>query len=308
MTPNKVIAKFTPSGLTSTQWAVVADFTREVVRSCDPETSRRASLLMTAVSRLAHWSHTVACLPLTTDVVLHRDTIAEYIESDVFASRALGTRSTHRSALLRAAESSVRPPMRVSRLRPLFPRNTAAPYTPDEEARLRFWARSQSTRERRIEFEVLLALGLGAGLRAGDMLALRTQDVQEDGSGVVVNISGATPRVVPVLPAWSAALLKWRRDREPDSLVVLPRREGMNPNAINTAITRSTGPFKPDTRRMRNTWLTWHLCAGADLRALMAASRLHTTESLDRLMAFLDPPACPDDLREALRHEDGGRR
>lgn len=302
LTPEAAINAYTPRGLAADEWHVVAEFTRTAVRRYRPKDARRARFLMTAVSQHARWCYAVACLPLEPAVVFHRDTIAEYIDSETSALHALATRSTRRSALIGVAEAVVPTSQRVSRLTPLWPRNPGEPYTEEDQRRLRAWAMAQSTSARRHECEVLLSLGLGAGLPAGEMLRLRVENVQQDTSGVVVHVDDKNARSIPVLPAWDAPLAKVAETLHPNDFALLPRRTSLNANAITNVLYRSKGSLKPNTRRMRNTWLLWHLAAGADLRALIATAGLQTTEVLDRLIFHLDPPVGPENLRSALRH------
>lgn len=293
------ITTFEPT-MSARDWATVEAFSRSVVADAAPKTTAAAVDLLTAVSRLALWCHKTAGYPLERPVVFDRDVISEYVTHGCPELRTKGSRGTRRSLLLRVAEAVLPPQERVARLEALCVANPRAPYTPAEQISLRSWAAGQVTAQRRQDCHVLLALGLGAGLSAGEMMTLRVGDIETDDDGVLVHVHGKRDRVVPVLGQWEHALITLRTTCLPDELALGASRSTMNANWVSNFVYKTSGSFKPTSQQMRNTWIVHHLTARTPFYALVVAAGLETTEMLDRLLRFVPRPT-QDEVRTALR-------
>jgi integrase len=293
------IKSFEPT-MSQRDWAAVEEFSRSVVADAAPKTTAAAVDLLTAVSRLALWCHKSAGYPLEREVVFDRDVISEYVTHGCPELRTKGSRGTRRSLLLRVAESVLPPQERVARLEALCVANPRAPYTEAEQISLRSWAAGQVTAQRRQDCHVLLALGLGAGLSSGEMMALRVSDIEADDEGVLVHVHGKRDRVVPVLGHWEPALANLRETCNPAEPALGANRTTMNPNWVSNFVSKTQGSLKPNSQRMRNTWIVHHLTARTPFYALVVAAGLETTEMLDRLLRFVPRPT-QDEVRAALR-------
>ena len=82
-------------------------------------------------------------------------------------------------------------------------REAPAPYSPAERAELAAVAAAQRDPARRASALALVVFGIGAGLRPGELVALRGSDVTRHGRQVVVHVSGPAARVVPVTAGYA---------------------------------------------------------------------------------------------------------
>src|SRR5450755_4517873 len=117
------------------------------------------------------------------------------------AGRASSTRGTYRSALYRLAEARHGPP--GQRPTPFPGARAPAPYSPGERAELAALAAAQRDPAKRSSALALVVSGIGAGLRPGELVALRGGDVARHGRQVSVHVSGPAARVVPVTAAYA---------------------------------------------------------------------------------------------------------
>lgn len=190
----------------------------------------------------------------------------------------------------------------MTRLTPLCKAGPSRPYTASEIAQLRSWALGQNTTLRRRDGQTLLALGLGAGLSASEMRDLRVGAIHVDDEGVLVSVSGKRSRIVPVLAAWEQPLRDLRTQAPASHLAFgNERTQPTSRNAITNFVGRTKGVgLKPQSQRLRSTWIVTHLLHGTRVDYLSAASGLATTEMLDRFSMFL-PPVTLTNHRAALR-------
>ena len=73
-----------------------------------------------------------------------------------------------------------------------------APYSPAEQAELAAIAAAQRDPAKRSSALAMVVFGIGAGLRPGELVALRGSDVVRHGRQVMVRVGGPAARVVPV--------------------------------------------------------------------------------------------------------------
>jgi len=295
---------YSPTDIPPQEWAEVGPFVRQAVLTAQKQSAARYTTkdLMGHVAAHVHWCRTVACLPLDVSVIFDRDVISESTQRG-FPGLKTTTRATRRSALLRVAESVLPQPERTSRLAPLRDDKLALPYTEDEQVALRSWAMGQTTPNRRRDCHTILALGLGAGLPAPDILRLRARHVIVDGQGVLLRVEVSRhPREVPVLWSWEQPLLDMLATRDPEELVVGVERQEGNANWLNYFISRTNAEngLKPDSRRLRNTWLLHHLGTGTPLGPLAHAAGLETFRSIEKLFPLLPQPT-RDEVRRLMR-------
>jgi integrase len=119
-------------------------------------------------------------------------------------ARASSTKGTYRSVLHRLARENGRV---VTGQGVGFQGAPApAPYSLDERAELYSMARAQPGEHRGPAALVVLSACIGAGLRAGELVALCAEDVATDGKDVVVQVRGQTPRHVVVRPPYGKRL------------------------------------------------------------------------------------------------------
>ena len=134
-------------------------------------------------------------VPAGREFLLDYDVIEAFCVAGL-RGRASSTRGTYRSALYRLAEAVHGPA--GQRATPFPGAKAPAPYSPAERAELAAVAAAQRDPAKRASALALVVFGIGAGLRPGELVALRGGDVTRRGRQVVVCIRGPAARVVPV--------------------------------------------------------------------------------------------------------------
>jgi integrase len=266
-------------------WAVVRDFVSSVVqRTCDAVPYPEKTLFWT-MSEFALWGWQDAALPLEDHELFDRDVISYYIQTGC-NHLTPAARGNRRSILLRIAETlDVVGPGKLPALPPSDP---SSPYSRREIVSIISWARTQSTRERRSSAHVLLALGLGAGLSAHEIIGLRDRDVQRDGAEIDVKVTTGRVRQIPMLASFAPLLPKRIPGTEPDQFCFRPGRTQTYVNAISNFVRRGhTGGAEPQSQRMRATWIVHHLNANTPLTVLTAAAGLESLDALARFERFI---------------------
>ena len=210
----------------------------------------------------------------------------------------VSSKSTIRSRLMRVSELMLDPQNR--RVRPLVVGTLEAlpPYTDSEVREFHSWAASQSTPQRQRSATVLLALGLGAGLSASETAAVRRIDLAVIDGALSVRLRGTRPREVPFVLRWAGELgLVLNEDDDPTKFLFRPERTRSWPNVITNFSTGS--PIRPQTQRLRATWVVAQLDQGTNVRTLARAAGVDSLEAFTRYLQFMkDPPEL--DARQQL--------
>lgn len=287
--------------LPTDHWKAIEPFVRGAVADCAGRTPYSVRQLLTVTSSFTHWCWQSAGLPLERSVVFYRDVIARY--AAVGCDRLTpASRGNVRSRLLRMSEILLPPDKRVSRLAPLPPATAAQPYSRSEITALRGWASGQNTTLRTEVAHVLLTLGLGCGLAAQEIAGVRIGDVTVDDQGVLVRVTGKRARTVPVLAEWEPVLANLKDTTAPvDKFLLIPNRVATSKNLITGFVNKSAGTqLRPQTQRMRATWVVAHLTAGTPVRALLEAAGVDSLEAFTRFVPFI-PLIDAAQARRALR-------
>jgi len=192
------IARWRPSPVSPP----AAAFARQVVALAGPGGQERAKNLLWAAARLAGYAIPLG-LEAAPEVLLHPSVIER------FAATAPGlspvARRTLRASLRFLARRVV--PQLAPADTPLPRERAKAPYSPAEIAGYLALADAQPTSQRRMRAAGLICLGAGAGLIRADLRDVHGTDVTCRSGGVIVTVSGARPRVVPVLARYRGRLL-----------------------------------------------------------------------------------------------------
>lgn len=302
---------YIPRSMNKDDWIQVRDFTQSVtLEHVIPTEPDRASLrlIMLAVAQAAHVTLNQVGGELTYADVFD-PLVVEYVVSQTgLTDRAKGVR---RSLLYRLGRE----------LNPNWPfddRTTKygykapdAPYTEQEQHFLTQWAGGLSTDYQRAGATLTLALGLGAGLRAGEMARLRGSDVtvHEDGC-VTLTAHGyrnTAPREVPVLAEWEQIVSNAAASTGTNGLVLWPNRAHATTESVAAIVSRIGKPHAValDTRRLRTTWIVGHMqnfvpepviCQAAGLTDLQHFAKWHETAEIpaERARALLRRSPYPD--------------
>lgn len=159
----------------------------------------------------------------------------------------------------------------------------------------------------RIRDDAICELLYGSGLRVGELVGLRTGDVDLAAGFVTVLGKGAKERRVPVSPPAARAVRRWLdglRDElvdpaaapaERDRLFWNRRRRPLTARDVRRVLDRRS-PTPTHPHALRHTYATHLLDGGADLRAVqellghadLATTQLYTHVSRERLRRVVD--------------------
>ena len=148
-------------------------------------------------------------IPAGTEFLLDYDVIEAFCVAGLPGARP-STKGTYRSALYRLAVPVLGEP--GQRGMPFAGARPPPPYSPAERAELAAIAAAQRDPARRRSALAMVVFGIGAGLRPGELVALRGSDVARRGRRVVARVAGPgrgwspSPRGMPgERPNWRAA-------------------------------------------------------------------------------------------------------
>lgn len=219
---------------------------------------------------------------------------------EAFVQQGLGdlapwSKATYRSVLRRL--SGTQGSAGAARFSPSLAR---PPYNDKERAELHSIALSQPRAMWRDSAVTLLVLGIGAGLRPGELVAAKGDDVSLKGAAVSIRVGGR--RVVPVAGIW-ARLLADLASRAGHSHLFWPTGADRSyKNFINNfcyGIVSDPKAVKMSSLRPRSSYICDHLAAGTPLRRLMYLSGIDQVESLLRYLCYV--PGAPQ-TKAQLRH------
>jgi integrase len=274
------IARWRPSSVSPQ----TAAFARQVVPAAGPGGRERAKNLPWAAGRLADYAASLG-LDLEPGIVFHPSVIERFARcAPGLSGVARRTLRTNQRFIARRVVPQLHPAdVPLPRERP------KAPYSPAEIAGFLALAGAQPTAGRRMRAAGLVCLGAGAGLIRADLRDVRGSDVLRRSGGVVVQVAGRRPRMVPVLSRYHGPLLAAARfagtglvagGTDPD------RRNITNP--LITALDGGTGLPRLHTSRLRATWL--RDCAELlGLATFMHAAGISCSQRLGDLVAGLEP-------------------
>jgi integrase len=264
---------------------------------------RRQAVAATALRGLRRFAE-IRGVPPGPEFLLDYDVIEAFCVAGL-PGRASSTRGTYRSALYRLAVPVHGEP--GQRATPFAGAKAPAPYSPAERAELAALAAAQRDPAKRASALALVVFGIGAGLRPGELVALRGSDVRCRSRRVTVEVRGPAARVVPVTAGYAGRAAGLAR-RAGNSHLFRPGRadRGYKNFAANFARTLAADPAAPrlTVSRCRSSFICDHLAAGTPLRELLAITGIGQAESLARYARQVDgaPP------KAALRAWDKRQR
>jgi integrase len=243
-------------------------------------------------------------VPASRECLLDYDVIEAFCVAGL-AGRAASTRGTYRSALYRLAEAAGGPP--GQRATPFAGARAPAPYSPAERTELAAVAAAQRDPARRASALAMVVFGIGAGLRPGELVALRGSDVIRRGRPVAVHAGGPAARVVPVTAPYAGRAAALADGAGHAHLFRPgPADRGYKNFVTNFARALTADPAAPrlTVSRCRSSFICDHLAAGTPLRELLAITGICQAESLARYARHVDgaPP------KAVLRAWDKRRR
>ena len=242
---------------------------------------RRQAVTATAVRGLSRFAATRG-IPAGPQFMLDYDVVEAFCVAGL-DGRACSTRGTYRSALYRLARPVHGGP--GQRGTPFAGAKAAPPYSPAERAELASIAAAQRDAAKRASALAVVVFGIGAGLRPGELVALRGGDVTRHGRRVAVRVSGPAGRVVPVTPAYAGRAAGLAAGAGDGHLFRPgPAERGYKNFVTNFARTLTADPAAPrlSLGRCRSSFICGHLAAGTPVAELLAVTGICQAESLAR--------------------------
>jgi integrase len=264
--------------------ADAACFARQVVSQAAPARRDRAKNLLWAAGKLAGWAVALGLEPVP-EVLLHPSVIERFTaHAPGLSGPARRTLRTNLRFLARAVVPQLAPADA-----PLPRERAKAPYTAAEISGFLALAGAQPTAARRMRAAALVCLGAGAGLIRSDLRQARGTDVIARSGGVVVQVRGRSPRVVPVLARYHGRLLEAAAFAGEHLLTggTGPARGNIT-NPVVASLAGGTGLPRLDTSRLRATWLA-ETAALIGLPAFLHAAGIRCCQRLGDITAALDP-------------------
>jgi hypothetical protein len=274
------LARWRPSSVTPQ----AAAFARQVVMHAGPVGRERAKNLLWAAGRLADYGIGVGLDPVP-GVLLHPSVIER------FTAHAPGLSGVTRRTLrtnLRFIGRAVIPALHPVDA-PLPRERARAPYAPAEIDGYLALAGAQPTAARRMRAAGLVCLGAGAGLIRADLRAVHGADICRRSGGVLVEVGGSRPRVVPVLARYHGPLLEAAAFAGEDLVTggTSPGRRNIT-TPLTCSLAGGTGLPRLEGSRLRATWLAG--CAELlGLATFLHAAGITCSQRLGDIIATLDP-------------------
>jgi hypothetical protein len=276
-----------------------AGFAREVVARAGPATPARAKALLFAAGRVAGFGERVG-LELSPEVLLTGAVIERFVLTGC-PDVSPATRRTLRTNLRALARALERYPEPAPA--PLVRERAKRPYSLTEIDGFLGLADAQATHARRLRSSALVCLGAGAGIITGELRHVRGSDIVERSDGVLVQLTGARSRAVPVSERYQQRLLTaaaFAGDR-----YVIGGRDPDRRNVSETlsaALSTDVSLPRLQAGRLRSTWLV-ECAERIGLGAFMQAAGVSCSQRLGDLAAQL-PEATEDELVALLARGD----
>ena len=221
-------------------------------------------------------------IPADREFLLDYDVIEAFCVTGL-RGRASSTRGTYRSALCRLAGAAHGPP--GQRATPFAGARAPAPYSPAERAELAALAAAQRDPAKRSSALAMVVFGIGAGLRPGELTALRGGDVARHGRQVTVHITGPGRRAVPVTSRYAGRAGELAR-RAGSGFVFRPgpAERGYKNFVANFARGLAADPAAAtlSLRRARSSFICDHLAGSTPIPVLLAIAGIAEAGSLAR--------------------------
>lgn len=271
-------------------------FTRDAVADCvdiapQPVTDTWVLYSTSVVGQLASWCAAQG-VDLTREAVFDRSRIDRFL-SQHCAGMVPGARASYRARLDKIAQFLLNGANDAPWARPcLAATSVVTPYSFEETGRITAWARAVRPYRRRERLQAVVALGLGAGIRRGELSRLVGDAVRRDEHGVHVAVgpSAVQPaRVVTVATDWEDAV--WAHAQAAASnLMVARTRSALHPVNLEGTLHRANvhAPVPVVIGRLRNTWLARHLVAGTPLPILMEQAGITTLQHFEKILRTPD--------------------
>jgi integrase len=289
-TVSGTINRFSPQDVPEELWQRVAPVVRDAVTKAPLNDHSLANKRMTIVTQLALWADQIGH-PVDATSLFNPEFIDRFI-AEGCAHLSQGTRLNYRGQLWRIGGAVVGHDLFPLRSVPLRRSDLVAPYSSDEVTELVSWSGGLPTSSMRRNSRALIALGLGTGMRAEEVLRAVGTDVREEDGVILVDVlgkGGHVDRVVPVHRLWAKDVLEIATDSGVRPFFRPERTRILRRDIINfVGRCSGDGSAKFNVQQLRVTWIVSHLAAGTYLSALEQAAGV-TAVQLVKYLVFVAP-------------------
>jgi hypothetical protein len=273
---------------TSDLFVTVRPFIASAVARTVRRTAYSNAELHHACSRLILFVGAETHLKLTDATVFAAPTIEKYIAT--LTDMTPASRGNLRSVLYRMSEVLLGTTGKGDLSYTLSAASPSEPYSDAEVAALNVWFSAQG--DRQVDAAALFGLGFGTGLSSAEIVAVKPSDVEVESAGetasVVVTVRGVRHRAVVVDDAYARFVLAAWRPRQMGKWLFAPAREGAGKNLISNFVSRGASEgLRPNTQRMRATYLVRHIEAGDSVVELMRIAGVKSLDALGRYVRFV---------------------
>ncbi|MCT2006856.1 hypothetical protein M3C74_02305 [Micrococcus lylae] len=288
-TPAAVFDNYTPAKhlIDDHEWVTIRPTAIRACTAADYATPASALQCISTVTHYLAWAHRQG-LSLDLEAVFHPDHVERFV-AILSRDRAPETVGTRRGYLRRVGRACTKKAPWPAPARPYAANITLQPpYNSDEVKALWDAARAQYNERRTRVAQTLLCLGLGAGLKPGEMLQVTAaHHVGHHPQGERLVVILLEDRVVPVLTEY-APLLVDLCHRYPDGpLIGRHNPASKDPLGVLRAHVEwpSSLEFKP--ARLRTTWMVSVLTNGVRVSEFQRISGTASAKALEAAAAFV---------------------
>jgi len=287
-TPEGVFAHYRPAAhLVSPEvWGIVRPVAIDACRAADYKSVASALQCLSAVTYFLVWAH-------SQDIALDLEQVFVPSHVERYCATALKhlsteTRSTRRGYLRRVGRACTKRAPWTPDPKP-FASNHAIlpPYSPEEVEALWAAAQNQATPHRQRVATAILTLGLGAGLKAGEMLHVTAETVARHPHDPRLVVVLTADRVVPVRAQYVPALLDLCERYPEGSLVGKWKVTAKDPlGALRQNIQWPEWvAFRPS--RLRTTWMADVLADDVRISEFMKIAGTVSSKSLEVIAPYV---------------------
>lgn len=276
---------YRPNGSAHDRWDDLAPFVRDAVINGGCASLSGTYVALKAVSEFAAWA-VAQGLPLDKEVIFDEATVERFVAVGM-PHLGSNSRATYASTLRRIGPLWTRRAYWSPRADKVSHKTLAPPYAADEVDWMWHIAANQKTPGRRRGATALLALALGAGLKANELAAVRSEDVEFRADAVLVDVPGQRARRVPVLPRAHDGLRWLCEEYAGRQLYADITTSRTAPSQVAREI--EVPPRAPsfDSPRLRTTWLVAMLTTGLSLSEVYLYAGTVSTQSLRDVLAYV---------------------
>ncbi|MCT2295381.1 hypothetical protein M3F57_04395 [Brachybacterium muris] len=287
-TPEGVFANYRPAAylMPTEVWEIVRSVAIDACRAADYASVASALHCLSTVANFLAWAHREG-LSLEPEAVFIPAHVERYCAT-ALKHLATETQSTRRGYLRRVARACTKKAPWAPPPKPFANNHTIQPpYRAHEVEALWAAAKSQATEHRQRVATVILTLGLGAGVKPGEMISVCAEMVARHPDDPRLVVILLEDRVVPVRTQYVAELLGLCRRFPEGPLVGVHKATAKDPLGALRQNVQWPGwvAFRPS--RLRTTWMADVLAQDVRVSEFMKIAGTVSSKSLEVIAPYV---------------------